>query len=116
MIAAGQMDRRIVVERFDESLRNALNEPQGAWVTVCQLWAERRDQSDAESVAAAANGSALVARFSVRSTSETRAITPAMRINDGAMLWNIKGLMNGEARRRGMVVILAVADSAGGNP
>jgi len=108
-------DQLVTVQRFDESARDALNEPVGAWVAFCQVWAARRDQGDAEATTAGATGSVTTARFVVRDNSKTRGILPAMRLWDGMRAWNIKQvLQHAHAGRRDLIDLVAVADSGGG--
>lgn len=105
----------MTVQRFDDAGRNALNEPVGAWVTFCRVWAARRDQGDAEALTAGATGSVTTTRFVVRDNAQTRAILPAMRIWDGARAWNIKQvLQHAHAGRRDLIDLVAVTESSGG--
>ena len=47
----------------------------GAAVTLCTVWAARRDISDGERFKAGEKAAEMVARFVVRSTADTRGIT-----------------------------------------
>ena len=47
----------------------------GAPVTLCTVWAARRDISDAERFRAGEKAAEMVARFVLRSTADTRDIT-----------------------------------------
>lgn len=109
-------DIRIMVQMWDDTARSPLNEPIGAWLPVCEVWASRKDKSDNEAEVAGANGASTVAMFRLRSNAITRAITPAHRLWDGARGWNIKGVMLDNHRGRNEVVtVTAIADSTGGN-
>lgn len=107
-------DQLVTLQRFSETSCTALNEVVGSWQALCQVWANRRDSSDTERLAAGAEGSAVVTRFVVRSNQITRSLTPKDRVWDGTRAWNVKGVANGSAGRHRTVEILAVADSRGG--
>lgn len=105
-------DILITVQAFDAASRNAFNEPVGQWQTFCRVWARRVDLTDAEKIANGEEGSAMTARFTVRSNSKTRAVTGDHRIRttDGA-IWNIKGARPSEIGRNRSVELTAVRAS-----
>lgn len=110
MIGAGKLDRKITIQRFT-SEPNALNEMVETWADFFTCRAMRRDVSDGEKFAAGQVGSSLRSRFTVRSSSETRTVTPVDRlVHDGAT-WSIKGVKEADEGRRRFVEITAVRDA-----
>lgn len=49
---AGKMDRRISLQRWTETGRDALNQPQFAWVVIAEVWAQQRPARGGERLAA----------------------------------------------------------------
>lgn len=94
--SAGSLDRRIVIERYQQSGTNAFNEPIYSWATLATVWAARQDVSDAETFAAGQVGSSLRTRFVIRSNATTKTVTPTDRISYDGSIWNIKGVKEGD--------------------
>lgn len=91
MTAAGDLNRRITIERATETA-NEYNEPVRTWAEAGTLWARREDVSDGEMIAAGELGAYLGARFTVRRSTFTETITPRDRlVHDGAT-WNIQAI------------------------
>jgi len=111
MPGAGNLDRRIVVQRSTMTT-NALGEDVESWSTFATLWAERSDISDGEKLAAGQVGAHLRSRFLVRSNSTTKAITPSDRISYEGV-WSIHGLKESKDGRNRFIEITAVKDSDG---
>ncbi|MCK8780557.1 head-tail adaptor protein [Rhizobium sp. NTR19] len=112
-ITAQELDRRITVERVT-SVPNDFNEPVETWAEVATLWARRRDASDThkiEYMAAGQVGSFTVARFTVRSSSVTRTITPVDRIVHEGKVWEIRGVKEADEGRRRFIEITALKDA-----
>lgn len=91
MPGAGKLDRRITIERV-ASVPNTYNEPVETWSVLITVWAQRKDVSNSEKLAAGEVGSALNSRFVIRSSSITRTVTPVDRINYDQAIWNIQGV------------------------
>jgi SPP1 family predicted phage head-tail adaptor len=91
MPGAGELDRRITIERVT-SVPNSYNEPVETWSTLVTVWAQRKDVSDSEKFAAGEVGSALISRFVIRSSTITRTVTPIDRLSHDRALWNIQGV------------------------
>lgn len=87
---AGDLDRRIVVERFTATT-NAINEQVKTWATLATLYAAYEPLSDGEMIAAGELGAHQMARFTVRWSATASGITPADRLTFGGSTWNIKG-------------------------
>ena len=109
MPGAGNLDRRIVIERAT-STNNALNEPQQTWATLTTVWAQRKDVSDGEKLAAGQVGSHLSSRFVIRSNPTTKAITPSDRINYDGSIWSIFGIKETSEGRNRFLEITAAKD------
>lgn len=95
MPGAGQLDRRITVERYSVTT-NDLNEEVKAWPpgggsTVGTFWARRRDVSDGERRTEGQLGSWLESRFTLRWSTEAATITAKDRIVHDGATWSIVG-------------------------
>jgi SPP1 family predicted phage head-tail adaptor len=111
MMKAGNLDRRITIEREIETGRNEVNEPIYAWTALATVWARRRDASDGEREAAGQVGSTLLSRFVIRSSSTSRTVTPVDRINYSGGTWNILGVKETKEGRMRFLEITAIRDS-----
>ncbi|KFB10336.1 phage head closure protein [Nitratireductor basaltis] len=99
-ISAGKLDRKITIQRFTETT-NEYNEPIQTWADFISVRAQRKDVSDGEKFAAGQVGSTLMARFTTRSSEQSRTIKPTDRISHEGAIWQIIGLKEaGEGRRR----------------
>jgi SPP1 family predicted phage head-tail adaptor len=110
MIGAGQLDRKIIVERFT-STTNALNEQVKTWDTFITYRAKRTDISDGERYAAEQVGSFLMARFLIRSSFDSRTVTPLDRIDHDGKVWDIKGVKEADMGRERFIEITAATRS-----
>jgi SPP1 family predicted phage head-tail adaptor len=111
MVRAGDLDRRITLQRLSESGSNAFNEPVEVWTDLATIWARRADISDSERMAAGQVGAALTSRFVVRSSSITRTMTPADRIFYAGSVWNIFGIKETRAGRNQYLEITAAREA-----
>lgn len=89
-MAAGKLDRRIVIQRATVT-SGPFNEPAQTWADHLTVWAERKDVSDAEKMSAGMVSSVLMSRFKIRSSAAAVAITPKDRISYESKIWNIIG-------------------------
>lgn len=113
MPGAGDLDRRITIQRYDSSATDDFNEPIGAWTDYTTVWAKRSDPPDrarAEVLQAGQIGSSLMSRFVVRSSSKTRTVTPVDRLSYDGAIWNIKNVKETSEGRRQFIEITAVRD------
>lgn len=110
MIGAGNLDRKITIQRAT-TVPNEFNEPVETWADFVTVWAMRRDVSDGEKFAAGQVGSSLRSRFTIRSSSETRTITPADRLAHDSAIWSIHGVKEANEGRRRFIEITAVKDA-----
>ncbi len=110
MPGAGELDRRIKIEQSVETGRDRANEPVYDWSPLATVWARRRDASDGEREASAQVGSFLKTRFVVRSSSVTRNVTPAHRVNYQGAIWNIEGVKETDEGRKNFIEITATRD------
>lgn len=109
MPGAGDLDRRIVIERAT-STTNSFNEPVLTWGTYATIWASRSDVSDGERNAAGQVGSYLMSRFVIRSSPTTRAIKPSDRVSyDG--IWNIHGIKQTQDGRNRFLELTCAKDA-----
>lgn len=112
-IGAGDLDRKVTIQRFT-SVPNEFNEPVETWADFKTVRAMRRDVSDrqrVEMMAAGQVGAFQVSRFTIRSTSETRTITPVDRLVHDGKTWAIHGIKEADEGRYRFLEITAVKDA-----
>ncbi len=107
---AGDLDRRIVVQRFTTTT-NEFNENTEIWADLQKVWARRRDVSDGEKEAAGQVGSVLVSRFVVRSSIASRNFRATDRIFYDGAPWNIQGIKETNEGRNRFLEITAARDA-----
>lgn len=113
--SAGSLDRRITIERATTTT-NSFNEPEPTWVALATVWAMRKDISDGEKFASGQVGSTLLSRFTIRSSTLTRTVSPVDRLSYGTTndsppvptIWNILGVKEADAGRFRFLEITAV--------
>jgi SPP1 family predicted phage head-tail adaptor len=113
-IAAQQLDRRIVLQRFAVVGKNEFNEDIEDWAELATVWARRRDASDSQKIefmAAGQTGSFIVSRFTIRSSLVTRSVTPVDRIIHDGKVWDIKGVKEADEGRHRFLEITASRDA-----
>lgn len=103
---AGNLDRRIQIRRsiaIDDGLQMV-----ESWADYgAPIWAARKDVSDGERAAAGWIEATSVARFTVRSSTFTRGLTPKDRIAAEGRGYDIQGIK--ELGRRDWLEITAIA-------
>lgn len=112
-IGAGDLDRKITIQRFT-SVPNEFNEPVETWTDFKTVRAMRRDVSDRqriEMMAAGQVGAFLASRFTIRSSTETRTITPVDRLVHEGKTWAIHGIKEADEGRYRFLEITAVKDA-----
>jgi SPP1 family predicted phage head-tail adaptor len=90
-INGGTYRDRITVERA-MVITGEYNEPSETWAVCVNLWARKTDISAGEKRAASEVGAELSARFLVRYSPESKAITPKDRIVFENNTYNITGV------------------------
>src|SRR5690554_5007876 len=65
---AGDLDRRITIRRATVTTNPGTGLPEETWGDLATVWAHRHDVSDSEKYAAGSIHSALLSRFTVRSS------------------------------------------------
>ena len=108
MTAAGELDRRLQFRRagaVDDGFATT-----DAWADLgAPVWGKRVDVSDGERWRAAAVEAVISARFTVRHSAFTAAITPADRLVEGGQEFEITGIRQAAAGRRRFLEISAAA-------
>lgn len=114
MTKASDLDRKVTFQRL-EGVPNEFNEiVDQTWVDVFPCRAMRRDVSDRqrlEMMAAGQVSAFIVTRFTVRSSTETRAVKPADRLVHEGEAWNIHGIKEADEGRFRFLEITAVRDA-----
>lgn len=83
---------RIIIERYDDVGRDALNTPIKAWAPYCQEYAAVYFGSGSEQREAAQIGGAQAATFEVLSNGKTRGIRLTDRIQFDGGTWDIRAV------------------------
>lgn len=112
-IGAGDLDREVTIQRATATT-NEYNEEILAWADFKTVRAMRRDASDRqriEMMAAGQVGAFQVSRFTIRSTTETRTITPVDRLVHEGKTWAIHGIKEADEGRYRFLEITAVKDA-----
>lgn len=107
---AGKLDRRVQFLRAtladDGFSKVEVFAPHGA-----RVWAARQDVSDGEKMRGGMMSASIMARFTIRSSSYSRDLTPRDRIDQGGFVWEIVGIK--EIGRNSFLEITAQARSDG---
>lgn len=111
MMGAGNLDRRIELQRSVPDQTDAFNEPVDVWSRLARVWSEKLDLSDGERAAADQVGSFRMSRFKVRSTKVSRTVTPADRILYDDLVWNIHGVKETKDGRKRFLELTAATDT-----
>lgn len=88
-LQAGDLDRRIVIQRATLSQGGGYNEPQETWATFLTVWAKRHDASAAEAYRAQEVDAQITTRFTIRYSTQAASITPKDRIVFDGRTYNI---------------------------
>lgn len=78
-LAAGDLDRRIRLERFTET-RDEYNEPVKTWSLLANRWAAYEPLSDGEKFRASETAAEASARFRIRWSQAVRGLNPKDRL------------------------------------
>ncbi|WP_180901945.1 phage head closure protein [Martelella soudanensis] len=105
---AGKLDRRIRIDRWDETGRNELNEPMPAWTTVTTVWAQQRPNRGDERFSSGQLAGQIVMTFHIRFRGD---LTREDRIVYEGRAYNIKDIR--EVGRRKVSEIDCVATAEG---
>lgn len=98
MTGAGNLDRRIIIQRATTTL-NEFNEPVETWGDLTTVWARRIDASAAESYRAQEVGAQISARFRVRYSTLIATVNPRDRIVFDGRQYNITRVSEPEGTR-----------------
>lgn len=110
-VGPGDLDRTVTIQRATD-VDNGLNVTQ-EWDDFFTCRARRRDVADGEAVAADQLSSFLRTRFVVRSSSETRSLTPKDRLLHEGDTYNIHGVKETNDGRGMFLEITAVKNNDG---
>lgn len=86
---AGKLDRRIRLERFTETGRDAYNAPIQGWVTLATRSASYEPLSDGEKFSASETAASASARFRIRWSAATASLNPKDRLVFEGGVWEI---------------------------
>jgi len=109
-VVAQDLDRRITFQRATTT-QNEFNEDVETWVDQATVWAMREDASSGEKEAAGQVGAFLMARFTVRRSSQTEGIRQIDRIFHDGAAWSITEKMELREDPRRFFVFKAVRDA-----
>lgn len=108
-MAAGRLDRRIIIERADLLLEttDAMGTPVPFWRDLVAVWADAKLVSDGERWQAGQTLADRLYRFTIRYSSEVANVDPRDRIQYDGRVWEIHGVK--EVGRRQFLEITAAA-------
>lgn len=104
------LDRRITIENFTTT-QNEFNEEVQTWAIFVTVWAKHKDSSDltkVEYLGAEQVSAFHMSHFVIRSSPQSKTITPSFRINYQGHIWNIKGTKETSEGRNRFIEITAV--------
>lgn len=107
MNGAGDLDRRIVIERNTPGADDAFGESAESWAAFITYSAKREDVRDSEKAAARQVSGSLMSRFTIRSSTDSRTVNTKDRINYDGKIWQIHGVKEAKGRRHGFLEITA---------
>lgn len=105
---AGELDRRITIERYVET-RGDFNEPIMTWEPLVTVWCAKRDASAGESYRAQSVSAQITTRFTIRYSSQVADVNPKDRIIYEGRVYNITAVREAAEGRRVALEIDAVA-------
>lgn len=108
---AGELDRRITIERATITTGGGFNESQETWDDLATLWAKRADASAAEAYRAQEVGAQISTRFTIRYSTLAATFTPKDRVRFNGETFNITAIREPVGTRRQWLEIDAVARS-----
>lgn len=79
-LRAGDLNRRITIERFTSTQDSGSGEEVRTWFTHATVWASKWDVSDGERIAAAEVQASITTRFVIRFSSQVSDVNPKDRI------------------------------------
>jgi SPP1 family predicted phage head-tail adaptor len=106
---AGELDRRITVQRAELATGGDYNEPQEAWTDIATVSARRADASAGEAYRAQEVGAEISTRFRVRWSALTASITPKDRVSYEGKLYNVTAVREPAGTRNQWLEIDCVA-------
>lgn len=110
---AGQLDRRVRIERANAGRDNLGGSTDQGWHPLGTYWAERMDASDAERFVAQEHAATRMTRFRIRSTAITRTVTPADRAVHDGDVYEIIGVKETKEGRNNYIEMTTVVRADG---
>jgi SPP1 family predicted phage head-tail adaptor len=104
-IAAGDLDRRITIERFTTGT-NALNEEVRSWGTLATVWASMRPLYGSERLAAQEVSAQATTQFRIRWAQSLKDLSPLDRLRYDNKVFEISEVRE-IGRREGLEIIAA---------
>ena len=111
MTGAGDLDRRITIQRTTTTL-NDFNEPIETWTNYVTISAKCSDPSSAERYRAQEVGAEIDMRFTIRWSPDVRDVNPRDRVLFDGREYNITGVRNIGRLQWREIVAVARADEA----
>lgn len=106
---AGDLDRRITIQRAALTTGGGFNEPQETWTDLATVWAKRADASATEAYRAQEVGAQISTRFTIRYSTLAASITPKDRISFQGEIFNISAIREPVGTRNQWLELDAVA-------
>ena len=94
MMQAGKLNERAIIQQTGSG-QDALGQPEQTWSAVCNVWANVRHLSGAESIRAGADSSTVKASIRIRYRTD---IDAGMRVLVGSTNYNIVAILPAEQK------------------
>lgn len=92
---AGSLNRLVLIAQ-PEGGQDDVGQPETGWTTVASVWADVRTQGGLESIRSGAEVSTVRASIRIRYRTD---ITAAMRVTDGATVYQVKAVLPDPGRQ-----------------
>jgi SPP1 family predicted phage head-tail adaptor len=103
-LRAGELDRRITLERFTATQDPGSGEEVQAWDTLATVWASKKDISDGERFAASEVQAAISTRFVIRYSSQVADLNAKDRLVCEGHTYQVVGVKETGRRREGLEI------------
>lgn len=88
----GRLDRRITIQAAAAG-QDAFGAPSTTWTVVATVWAELKDLTGREFLAAAAVQNVVQTKITIRYPGNAVTVLPGMRVVHGADIYNIEAVL-----------------------
>lgn len=102
-VRAGDLDRRITLQRASTAQDHGTGEEVATWVPIATVWASKRDVSDGERLASAQVQASITTRFVIRWSLGVSDLNPKDRVMFEGRIYDIAAVKE-IGRREGIEI------------